>query len=495
MRVAASVYNCESHKALAIYNEYPDIYSALPKPMAGNHLMHVEYSYSNKRASFDVYLLKGKIDATNLNIKKNFSSRNHEDLKSEEVFQDHNVVIESKKGIRFSELERNLHHLIALDIHTFCRKNANEKCYSGVRCFDSIVPFTNVRYIEPKFLLKPGKSEFVPSCLLQANLYFSKGCITGFVPSEGAFFRDKVFQGFYHDKLAECDYCYALDKHDVYPKTFVKINKKKLREELEGKFEDFNNNIVGQKVKILRLGKRTEAGAVYNSPQLIDSLETCIDANIEGIIFPTKFLEYDSELAKLLKRSNTQLLYSMGFDNLEHGAYFHNMSNAQRLENAIKYHEAGVKSAPYLMLDLTSSLSIGDKGLIDKVLNHGMSIQLLGARVPKKDLAVRMTGRSWENLKQHPDQHTMNGERVGGYILTGNTTLTPEKIHPEILRLISDNNGRVRLCHHNTHTTWCGACFMREGFTTETEQPNLTPIKKYKRKPKEFTGKLDLDFD
>jgi hypothetical protein len=331
--------------------------------------------------------------------------------------------------------------------------------------------------------------------MLEANLDFSYGCITGFVPGENASFCGDVFQGFYRDKLAECNYCYALDKHKTYPKTFVKIDKKKLYDELlHGNFEDFNNNKVGKKVNILRLGKRTEAGAVYNRTQLVETLETCIDAKTK-VILPTKFLEYDPELSKLLKASHTQVLYSIGFDDLESGAYAHFRNNAWRVEQAKLYEYNGVDASIYPMLDLTSEIGYMDRLLISDALAQGLSVQLLGARIPNKDLAVRITGRTWENLKQHHTQQTITGEARGGYVLTGNTSLTPEIMHPDILKMVGNNNGNIRLCHHNSRTTWCGACFACDGFIKDTVDPKLKSIRKYKKKYKEKTGKLDLKFD
>ncbi|MFA5953215.1 MAG: hypothetical protein WC812_01350 [Candidatus Pacearchaeota archaeon] len=39
----------------------------------------------------------------------------------------------------------------------------------------------------------------------------------------------------------------------------------------------------------------------------------------------------------------------------------------------------------------------------------------------------------------------------------------PKTIHPFWLNLIKNNNGRIRICHHDDELVYCGGCFQKQG--------------------------------
>jgi hypothetical protein len=154
MKAVGSIYRGERFQAVALYNEYSDIYSALPKPMHGRHVMHVQYSYSNKTRSFDVYTIE-ELNAANLIVKKNLNSRNHSGLDINKIFHAHNVLIETVSDIHYTRLEEELRNITALDISLFCRNDVKGIMGSTTRYFNKIIPFTKIAYSHPKYLLRP----------------------------------------------------------------------------------------------------------------------------------------------------------------------------------------------------------------------------------------------------------------------------------------------------------------------------------------------------
>jgi len=108
-------------------------------------------------------------------------------------------------------------------------------------------------------------------------------------------------------------------------------------------------------------------------------------------------------------------------------------------------------------------------------------------RFSSKTLTHKVTKVTWHDLKQAPGEslfadipsdHWGTYERESG-------TITPRKIHENWLNLIQDNSGTIRMCHHNSKTTWCGTCYLSKGFITETpERTSETFGGRFKKKPK-----------
>ena len=296
---------------------------------------------------------------------------------------------------------------------------------------------------------------------------------------------------YYLDIGSECEYCYALYQHKIFPKSIIEIDKEQLKYELT----HWNGE---RKVDVLRLGKRTEAGSRFTRNQLIATLETCIETRTQAVL-PTKFLEWDLEAAKLFKKTRSVVLFSIGDDDVELGPKTHGMDNDFRIEQAMKYKDAGVNSALYLLIDASAPIQEKHQKIIEYARNHNLPIQFLPLRVFSKDLAIKMNNASWDSLKGSKDQLALfENNCTGGYRLTGNGLLRAEHIDVEWNEMIEDNGGKFRMCHHNDEHTWCGTCFIRGGSITETQRVRFEYTKKGNFN-KAFKGKKDkrqqkLDF-
>jgi hypothetical protein len=388
--------------------------------------------------------------------------------------------------------------------------------------------------------LSGGKPDFAPGCLLEANIDSVLGCVTEFIPmtSEAGFDGD-IFTGFYESMPAGCLICYAARNQLLYPKKFVVIDKKQLMDELHGNFKLFNSKkyfdyvgslgtmtpdgktytdeerifihrgidstvrkmfeeYYGAPVKFIRFGKRTEVGATYNRPQLTTILEACKETGARPI-FPTRFLEFSKELVPLLKATKTQLLSSLGYDELEPWIRFYGFDNNWRMEQARKYREAGVNANIYLTIEATNAPTEENMRVISFGQRHNIPIQLLPVRINTEEVAQAITGQSKRSLLQSVDQTTyelIGNKVIGGYERYGNSTISPLYIHGSWLKMVDGSNGFIRLCHHNSETLWCGGCFqLPKGFEKPMPEVILARIKKKPRRKKRRNDTLELEFD
>jgi len=502
VKVAGSIYNGKDFTAIALYNSYPDIYSALPPGLSGRHEKHVKYSFNNKQSSLDIYSIEpSSVDRIKgvINLKNIFNT--HKKIDIEGITARQNIRIESREELRDTQKFKDLQQMSVRDIGEFCREPASKpNTENPIIYVPKIVPITAVRYVNVKKPVTSGKSDYV-DCKLEANVDFemAKGeCVsafppmTGLIDSETPTFTGDKFIGFYHDKSGDCGYCYAAHHHlDPYPKTFVNIDPEQLYDILmHGNFTNYDDELFGKHVDVLRLGKRTEAGATYHRKQLVDLIEICIRAGT-NIVIPTKYLEFDPQIVDLCYKAKANdvkimILHSIThLDDLERGPLLHGCDNKFRIEQNRLYAEAGVDASLYLMTELVYDTRQEHLDTIQYALDQGLTLQLLGARITKKNVAERITGRTWEQLKgklrMEPYMHDgqMRMIQCGGYDLTGNTQLSPQVISPELLKLVDKNQGQVRLCHHTKAKEYCGACFLSKGFIKNFKEKKTSNPKRY----------------
>ena len=482
MKVAGSIYSSQEGVAVALYNSYRDIYSALPPGLDGQHAMHIKYDFKNQHNSIDVYLIApSSVDyiKDNINLKNIFHSSDSGIklisgvlLPTLSVFHQQNVKIEAISGLEGKSTFSDLTLDSVRDIENFCRSPANKIDDSeSLIWVPKIIPVTEVRYNKVKKPVTSGKSDYV-DCKFDANYDFMMAkaeCVSSFVPSldsaftfipsTGSTFKDAKFIGFYHDKSGDCAYCYAAHHHLVpYPKGFVKFDPEELYDILMyGKFANYNDVVFGKHVDVLRLGKRTEPGAMYHRKQLLDIMEVCIRSKTD-LDIPTKYLDYDQDVVELCNKARANgvkinILHSITYlDDLERGPTIHGCDNKWRIEQNKLYANAGVNASLFMMTELVYDTRQEVLDTIQYALDEGLTLQLLGARITKKDVAQRITGRIWEQLKgplrTEPQMHLGQTRMIkcGGYDLTGNTQLSPQEINPQLLDIIGKNHRQVRLC-------------------------------------------------
>ena len=524
MKTTGVIYNGTDWRAVVFYNAYADIYKKPSHVADLEHIAHISYGFESRTRSMDVFLIEGSLQ--NVNIKKSVRDFEHPGWPD---FRN-NINYQIVSDIAGTGLEWELMSLARTDIAKFCNKPAKVQGQTSVIHQKEIIPVTKIGYIHPKRLLQDGKQDFVPYCLLTANLDLSLGCTAGWIPSPGAYFDDKYFVNFFQDIIAECEYCYALYQHKTFAKSIVDVDTDQLLFELTHWSKE------KPVVDVLRMGKRTEAGSIYTRKGLVDVLKTCVMTGTQ-VVFPTKFLEYDPAVAELFKKTKSIVLYSIGWDEVENGPVTQGFNNAFRLEQAAKYREAGVKTAIYLLIDATQPAGKRENDVMEFARRYKIPIQFLPLRVFSRDLATKIMDSGWEGLKSSVDQLDIFEQTSGGYTLTGNGLLTAEYINPFWRGLIDPdalpdnqaivqpsvgtaqasadgiassnnkssfhktlpNNGVLRMCHHNSQDTFCGSCFLKPGAIQPTVHVDVNYERKMAKgvyygtdKPDKNQGTLDL---
>lgn len=481
---------------LAMYSHFPDVSIGTPPSIEGSsqRVAHIAYSFGGNSRGIDIFLIPRNAEIPEIDLKKEIRTA-----------KGNLSAVDKQQDIQYKLINtapKEIIQLARLDIRDFC-KGQTAKNLKGTRrtYHEIIVPKTKIRRINPERILTPGKQEFVPSCDLEANIDFSKGCVSGWMPGENSSFDGETFAGYFLSPYSECIYCYALPKHKSFPKTIFNIEKGRLKEELLGncRLTVGSDKKAGRPVKVLRFGKRTEAGSKFTLETLALTLEICLETGTRTVL-PTKFLEFNPEIAKLLKKTNSVVLYSIGFDEVEKGACSYGCTNEWRLEQAIKYEQAGVNSIFYLLINPFMPPKQREKRIIDLSKKHNIPIQLLPARHTSKIVAEKLTGFEWEVLKTPHATRAFLDEIENlpwgaCEIKTGNV-LIPKTIHSEWEEKISDNKGPIRMCHHNSEKTWCGRCYLNsEGFIIPTPKIEIKSLStQLSRTQREKMGKNQKRF-
>jgi hypothetical protein len=251
----------------------------------------------------------------------------------------------------------------------------------------------------------------------------------------------------------KCDYCYGRRKNNG------KITPLEVNDVTRGEFEQ-------KKPMIVRLGKLTEVGHPFYRKQLLDFLELCREFGT-SVIFPTKMLEYDERVAKLLRETRSVLNYGIGNDSLERGACSQGFKNEKRIWEAWKYHMDGVNTTLTIACDVTSSMgdNVGRGFAVGKAMDFRGEIprRLLPMRINKVALAWKIAGEDWHKLIYR----TIDGEdklplelhevdNPGRYIQRGNNELIPRIYHPDFRGFV----GSCRVCSRIGEIEYCDGCHL-----------------------------------
>ena len=508
MKLGGSIYHGKNGRMyFGIYSYQHDVYVKLPPQFNGaRHIAHYAYSTGGRAGGVDVYSLDFSVPHPSemMNVKKEFKMQgenitvkeledrftgsadehnNQRKMKripkkegvtilTPEHIQDADLLYDTQieiSGHETPEVQREVVALVDADVVYFCEGDvANKFRGSRLEQVSRIIPRTTIREIEPKRVYNGGKQWFVPQCIYEANRDYGKGCIAAWVPGPNASFDGKTFTDWWGYQYGECRYpCYASNKHKCPPKTVYKFDEQKEREELMGacKVNFDNDEPLGHPVRFMRFGKRTEPWAPWSERYMVRTLEIMVDTKTRGIL-TTKFTPFRKDIAELLIRTHTRYMASFGDDKLEDGALLHGCGNDERLERLIKYAEAGARPVAYLMI-------VSDKGPSKRDLNvleacdYGRKIwvQLLPIRFRRKDLTSEISGFTWEDLQGmgvRREDLFRDTKSHGAYERMG-SELVSQDIHPFWLSLIGNNQGSIRMCHHNREYIWCGGCFQKPG--------------------------------
>jgi hypothetical protein len=338
--------------------------------------------------------------------------------------------------------------------------------------------------------LVKGKADFVRRqnpdgtienvCICEDNADFSLACI-GQVPgsllqevvmNNGCYDEDKIDE--HREKIGidkRCDYCYARRKN------WGKVTPKIIGEKTRQQFEE-------EKPKIIRLGKNTECGHYFLREQLIQFLELCKEHGT-GLIFPTKMLEFDEQIAGLLKDTNSVVNYSICNDSFELGPVSQGFSNAWRVEQAEKYKNEGVNITTTLTCDVTTSLEGNLKygfaiNEILKAKEKGLIIRLLPLRLYSKRVCLKATGEKWEDIVMPKDwKNTFDFEFIWRYVKKEGNGAVPLFFHEDFIKFISEGIG---ICGRVGEIEYCDKCNLEKEVRINFPVSEIPKVERYTNK-------------
>ncbi|MBW2986616.1 hypothetical protein KY333_04570 [Candidatus Woesearchaeota archaeon] len=465
-------YRAGEHLLFQVYNVGPAIrvcpaelvqLLARPDPIA-----HTSYKGS-KKGYVTTYLVDGDVpeiwNVTTRNGKTPELRTANEALDStvDKQFNIFSRVVSLTKDLRSTLIQS-----IRDDVQEFCNKKpSSEKNREKGR------HFTLVKRIEPepKFtLIKPGqfsvvkdgKGAFHSICLIDIGFDFSKGCASTTTPD-----------GFYNPK-GRCSYCYAYQNGPCFIDTLFDIDEAYLKERIQAKIEE--RGFQKKRTLYFRLGQTVESHIPHTLrkfPGFYDPLKVTLRTmaklakkrRVRGAM-PTKTLEFDKELVKLFKAANVSVLASTGYEQLESGMVEHGCDVEQRLDTILRYGQAGVNANIYIATDVTRSMAHMQpeaKRAYDFWQEHKkhLGVQFLDIRITKKSDAKLIGGQLWDALKYDGDQ--VNALLTRGHWGQNSQNYLHALItHPDYLKVIGRNRGKIRLCstHAREEERRCGKCFM-----------------------------------
>ncbi len=453
IRMFSRLFLYQNQKILGTYSNRKGVVYA--EPEGTNHLAHVIWKnpLTGKDSNIDYFLVR------ELKLKPNETRLVYKlpDRSAEDKFRLRYKILSDVK-----ELEGVARDIASEDVNSFLKArigtnenkakrlsnylNKRQKGKMQLKIVKNIRGDKNVRFWEHAAIQTIGKQDYYPGCLLDLNLDFARWCISGITPN---------------GKLApwnSCEYCYASHMHSGYPDAFA-VEKANLIEQIRCARKERETQ--GKPTRYLRLGKRTECGAKVFRENLINTLEACVDEGIK-CIFPTKFLEFDRDIARLLKRSDSSLLVSLGNDRFEPGAVLHGRTQGARIEDGLQYLRAGVRTIPYVLVDAT--LPYGGKHFesnLKRAWKEFSKIQILPIRLRHVERAKKILGGWHSVIREQEGQLNLFGENEnGGYEVGNDGTRIAVDIDPSLSQIVGDNDGITRMCHHNSSMEYCGGCFM-----------------------------------
>lgn len=479
----AGVYAGKERAYVFLYSPHPDVMIALP-PLIRNGSEHIaQASYrttSEKGISIYTLPLSAIKDLSPLRTDfRRFPREMMDKFQREIIFNQHSI----KARINHADLDtiNLILELLAIDVNNFAA-GITPKYRSGTRVemVPELIPSATQKFCGEVKINDSGKQDYVPSCLIDLSIDFFRGsCITQLTP-----------QGYY-SPYSRCNYCYASGtQNDIPTLRLLSADKSDLVEQIRS-FQAKRDQ-KGKSTRYLRFGKVSEAGSKLTREQLLTTLEACVEANLKPI-FPTKFLEYDPKVAELIKKTDGSILYSIGTDELELGAVESGCNNQFRFEQAQEYHHHGIKTALYLLVEAGNSPGSPFSNNLELAIklhdSRGIPIQLLPLRPLGRKQLTLVTGtiaddllRGDQGILPFGNDHSESATKKftpGGYFRGNNNQCIPDRIHPDILKLLTQPD--YSMCHHTPETTWCGGCLHRDPQITETEEVKIERFSRRKR--------------
>jgi hypothetical protein len=527
MQRPAGIYRgLEGRTYLAVYNYQHDVSTLLPPDFRSTErVAAVSYSKGGEKGGVDVFLLhNGLPPVTDMaKIRKTISIRDGgfriEDIKRgvlevggynpSEVNLTYDI--RSQVVADFPEEIRNeALGLTQADIYYFCGEEvAKNPRGPSTEVVPRIIPVTEIRRVVPERVLRGGKAEFVPQCVLEANIDYTKGCLTSWIPGEEPSFDGQFFRDYWHFVWGDCEYCYALTKHKSFPKSIYEFDRQRLLEELggEAKLIFGSDETFGRPIEILRFGKRTEPWTPWTEDDLLGTLEAMIETRTKGVI-TTKFMPFDQKFVDLLRRTRSTVMYSTGAaEDVELGPIEWGCDNDFRIEQAARYREVGVNAVLFYLIHPTFPPTENDLENLERAQRGKVPVQFTPARFYTREATQRMiaplVGLEKRNdiliqdvlRDDSPEQVDLIPHRfeyANSYEMSSGILIPKlDRMHYFWRERIGSNQGKSRMCAHDSETTFCGGCFTKPGTISPTEhqerkQSDLVQVKnrRYEKRKK-----------
>ena len=494
-RIFCLNYDSDRPRVATFYPQYPGV--VLGEPRGSRYLGHVTYlkkgaRVNTNRSAIDLFLIAEGIERFDYGSAPMLRNINQEaPYPGEEgIEQRHGVTYAVQRG--FENFIDVMRRVASYDIWQF---HIGEK-HPVINSEPLVEIVDEIEGVGPRLGGwaqmdgKFGKQVFQPECVADLNLDFMNWCITGVTPF-GKVYRYALIGGgsepvlvpvIPHYRLQEqkkCNICYNGYKQTGFPMVFNATRQSLVKQIREWREIRAAHTIIDPRTgevipdplptRYLRIAKGTEAGHPITRRQLLAAFEACLEEGL-SIFMPQKFLEPDEEVARRFKETNSTLLISFGDDHIEKGACAWARTNDARFRDGLWYLDKGVRAVPNVNVNALEEFGgpYYRERLFDALFNFPL-VQILPSRIKRKDQAYLIGG--WNNVKGKKGIDVL-GEECGGCDVTKDHQRLFNYIHPSIKQLVGDNNGNVRMCHHNHSCSWCGKCFM----------PNETGVIK-ERKP------------
>ena len=305
------------------------------------------------------------------------------------------------------------------------------------RCFYYNDINTNPSVQKGVVTLRPAaKSQFHEHCQLDISAELTDWCPAAITPE-----RELA-------RWNRCAYCYVSGNNSRSFPAIKQVDHKALQDQLE-KISALRRFEKGAP-RVLRIGAKTDPGSPAVRKQLLELLEFCARQSLTPVV-TTKFLEFDPDVAQLLKRTDGVLMPSLGNDSLEVGAVLNGRTQMTRISDGLFYEAAGATVVPFVLTDPT--LRDGGPWFKDTIILarlHFSNIQLLPIRLQNRSHAEAIFG-GWDISPADPKRR---------YEADARHRRIPLAYDKKLMKTVALNTGNIRMCAHNSCASHCGGCFV-----------------------------------
>ena len=256
--------------------------------------------------------------------------------------------------------------------------------------------------------IRPGKGQKFPACICEYNIDITAGGCAIALNS-----KTNIY-----DKDTTCSYCYAGYLHRRY------ICPKIVRETA------WTNTINSMRINVIRIGKNSEPGAIAHRAILKEVLELNNKYNCKSILI-TKLLEYDQEIADLLRVHDSTVHFSLGNPDQEKGALlFYASTNLTRMKFADQYRQANVNTWARPTEDIALPMPL----YISEAVQRFPKVQIL--ITPLRYRKKQLFPFDWDTVRADLDPRY--------YYDVEEKAIAPKAVHPDWKPYISNGCGKIK---------------------------------------------------